>query len=132
MKNDLKTRENVFLLVATFYEKVRKDEQIGYFFNNAIKNWDEHLDKLTTFWESNLFLKTKYLGNPLDVHVEVDNTHGNTISQEHFGQWMNLWYQTVDELFEGEYANMAKNRARKMSTFMYLKIFEARQANNNI
>ena len=58
--------------------------------------------------------------------------HGNTISQEHFGQWMNLWYRTIDELFEGEYANMAKNRARKMSTFLYLKIFEARQANNNI
>ena len=62
MKKDIKTREDVFLLVSTFYEKVKKDEIIGYFFNNAIKNWDEHLDRLTTFWESNLFLK----GKPVD------------------------------------------------------------------
>jgi hemoglobin len=29
-------------------------------------------------------------------------------------------------LFEGEYAENAKRRARKMGTFMYLKIFEVR------
>ena len=131
MKRNIKTRDDVFLLVFTFYKKVRKDVILAAFFNN-IKDWDEHLQILTNFWVSNLFLKTKYLGNPLDIHVKVDNMHGNTISQEHFGQQMNLWYRTIDELFEGEYANMAKNRARKMSTFLNLKIFEARQANYNV
>lgn len=82
MKKDIKTREDVFLLVSTFYEKVRNDVILAAFFNN-IKDWDEHLQRLTTFWESNLFLKTIYLGNPLDVHVKMDNRHGNTISQEH-------------------------------------------------
>lgn len=132
MKSDIKTRDDVFLLVSTFYEKVRKNDTIGYFFNNAIKNWDEHLDKLTTFWESNLFLKGKYLGDPLLAHAKVDRENNNAITELHFGIRLNLRYQTIDELFEGEYANMAENRARKMSTFLYLKIFEARQANNNI
>jgi len=131
MKKDIKTREDVFLLVSTFYEKVKKDEIIGYFFNNAIKNWDEHLDRLTTFWESNLFLKGKYLGDPLTAHVKVDKENNNSITELHFGIWLNLWYQTIDELFEGDYAENAKRRARKMSTFLYLKTFEARQANNN-
>ena len=45
----------------------------------------------------------------------------------HFGIWLNLWYQTLEELFEGEVTENAKRRARKMGTFMYLKIFEARQ-----
>ncbi len=127
MKNDIKTREDVFLLVSTFYKKVRNDEQIGYFFNNAIKDWDEHLDKLTTFWESNLFLRGRYMGDPLAAHAKVDKENNNTITEFHFGIWLNLWYETIDELFEGDYAQNAKLRARKMSTFLYLKIFEARQ-----
>lgn len=127
MKNDIKTREDVFLLVSSFYVKVRKDKVLGPFFNDVITDWDAHLDRLTTFWESSLFLKTKYLGNPLEVHVKVDQENNNKITELHFGLWLNLWFQTIDELFEGDYAENAKRRARKMGTFLYLKIFEARQ-----
>ncbi|WP_341215844.1 group III truncated hemoglobin [uncultured Wocania sp.] len=129
-KKDIETRDDVFLLVSSFYIKVRKDTVLGPFFNNAIKDWDEHLEKLTTFWESSLFmtrkLEKKYKGNPLEAHVKVDKENNNTISELHFGLWLNLWFQTIDELFEGDYAENAKRRARKMGTFLYLKIFEAR------
>ncbi len=127
MKYDIKTREDVFLLVSSFYEKVRKDTVLGPFFNEVIIDWEAHLDRLTTFWESSLFLKTKYLGNPLEAHVKVDRENNNMITELHFGLWLNLWFQTIDELFEGDYAENAKRRARKMGTFLYLKIFEARQ-----
>ena len=126
-KKDIKTRDDVFLLVSSFYEKVRKDTVLGPFFNEAITNWDDHLDKLTGFWESSLFMKTKYLGNPLEVHAKVDKEHNNSITELHFGLWLNLWFQTIEELFEGDNADNAKRRARKMGTFLYLKIFEARQ-----
>ena len=62
----------------------------------------------------------------MKLHIEVDKAHDNTINQEHFGLWLNLWFETIDELFEGDYANNAKQRARKMSTFLYLNIFQAR------
>ena len=124
-RKDIKTRDDVALLVSSFYEKVRNDNTLKPFFS-TIEDWNKHLGTLTTFWESSLFLKTKYYGNPLQAHIKVDQIHDNKISQEHFGLWMNLWFETIDELFEGEYANMAKNRARKMSTFLYLKLFEAR------
>lgn len=127
MKSDIKTREDVFLLVSSFYVKIRKDAILGPFFNDVITDWDAHLERLTTFWESSLFLKTKYLGNPLEAHVKVDQENNNMITELHFGLWLNLWFQTIDELFEGEYAENAKQRARKMGTFLYLKIFEARQ-----
>ena len=127
MKHDIKTREDVYLLVSTFYKKIRNDAVLGPFFNDAIEDWDEHLDKLTTFWESSLFLKTKYLGNPLEAHERVDKANNHTISELHFGLWINLWFETIDALFEGDYAQNAKQRARKMGTFMYLKIFEARR-----
>ncbi|KJD34283.1 globin [Tamlana nanhaiensis] len=127
MKNaDLQTRADVHLLVSSFYKKIRKDAVLKPFFE-GIKNWDEHLDNLTTFWESSLFLKTKYYGNPLKTHLKVDAEHNNLTTQEHFGLWLNLWIETVNDLFEGQYAEIAKNRARKMSTFLYLKIFEARR-----
>ncbi|WP_034040368.1 group III truncated hemoglobin [Wocania ichthyoenteri] len=129
-KKDIETRDDVFLLVSSFYIKVRKDIVLGPFFNDVIKDWDEHLEKLTTFWESSLFmtrkLEKKYKGNPLEAHVKVDKENNNAISELHFGLWLNLWFQTIDELFEGDYAENAKRRARKMGTFLYLKIFEAR------
>ncbi len=126
-KTDLANRDDIYLLVSSFYKKVRADKTLGPFFNDVINDWDVHLDRLTTFWESSLFLKTKYYGNPLDAHVKVDKAHNNSITELHFGIWLNLWYQTIEELFEGDYAENAKRRARKMGTFLYLKIFEARQ-----
>lgn len=130
MKNDLKTRDDVYLLVSSFYVKVRADQVLGPFFNEVIKDWDAHLDRLTTFWESSLFmtrrLEQRYKGDPLEVHVKVDKENNHSITELHFGLWLNLWFQTIDELFEGENAENAKRRARKMGTFLYLKIFEAR------
>ena len=126
-KKDIKSREDIFNLVSKFYGKVRKDKILGTFFNETIKDWEEHLQHLTTFWESSLFLKTKYYGNPLEAHVKVDAIHNNKITELHFGLWLNLWFETIDEMFEGDFAENAKRRARKMGTFLYLKIFEARQ-----
>ena len=132
-KKDITSREDVFLLVSNFYKKVRINETIGPFFNETIKNWDEHLNHLTTFWETSLFftkkLDVKYSGNPIEVHVKLDAENNNSITELHFGIWLNLWVQTIDELYVGEMADNAKRRARKMGTFLYLKIFEARQNN---
>ncbi|ARV08348.1 globin [Winogradskyella sp. PC-19] len=127
-KSDIKTREDIHLLVSSFYKKVRKDHVLGPFFNDTIKDWDAHFEHLTTFWESSLFLKTKFNGNPLEAHVKVDADNNNSITELHFGLWLNLWFQTIDELFKGDYAENAKRRARKMGTFLYLKIFEARHS----
>lgn len=130
-KTDIDTRADVYKLVSTFYEKVRKDDVLGPFFNRVITDWDSHIEHLTTFWETSLFmtrkLEKKYQGNPLEVHVKVDKENNNTINELHFGIWLNLWLQTIDELFVGDVAENAKRRARKMGTFLYLNIFQARQ-----
>ncbi|MBR9915747.1 MAG: group III truncated hemoglobin [Algicola sp.] len=131
MRKDISTRQDLYRLVTLFYDKVRADQLLGPFFNDTITDWESHLEHLTTFWESSLFmtrkLQHKYHGNPLEVHVDVDRKFNGQITELHFGVWLNLWYQTLDELFEGEVTDNAKRRARKMGTFMYLKIFEARQ-----
>lgn len=123
---DIKNREDVYLLVSSFYAKVQKNEEIGHFFNDTITNWDEHLEKLTDFWESNLFFKAKFKGNPAKAHIKLDQKYHNALQMEHFGNWINLWFETIDSLFEGENANRAKNNARKMASHLYLTLFEAR------
>ncbi len=128
-KKDIQNREDVFLLVSEFYKKVRIDSVLGPFFNTVISDWDVHIQRLTTFWESSLFLKTRYIGNPLQAHIKVDKDNKNSITELHFGLCLNLWYQTIDELFEGDYAENAKRRARKMGTFLYLNIFQSRNQN---
>ena len=54
---DIQNRADVFLLVNTFYSKVKKDEFIGYIFLEIIPEheWEQHIEKLTNFWETNLF-----------------------------------------------------------------------------
>ncbi|WP_300437090.1 group III truncated hemoglobin [Christiangramia sp.] len=126
MKKDIKNRADVFLLVDSFYKKVRQNGEIGHFFNNTITNWESHLEKLTDFWEGNLFFTGSFMGNPAQAHVKVDAEHKNSITEYHFGIWLNLWFQTIDELFEGEYAQRAKNNARKMSTHLFLRIYQNR------
>ncbi|TYB71500.1 group III truncated hemoglobin [Bizionia gelidisalsuginis] len=130
-KKEIETREDVFLLVDAFYDKVRVEPTLGPIFNGAINDWPKHLEHLTTFWETSLLfnkaLENKYKGNPIEAHIKVDAQMDNSISELHFGLWLNLWVETLDEHFEGDIAAMAKRRARKMASFLYLNIFEARQ-----
>ncbi len=126
-KKNIESREDVFLLVSTFYSKVRKDELLGPVFNGIITDWNTHLELLTDFWETNLFFERKYFGNPMHTHIEVDKKMNHSINELHFGTWINLWHETINELFEGETAEIAKNRARNMGTFLHLNIFNARK-----
>lgn len=123
---EIENREDVFNLVDTFYAKVRKDELLGPIFNKHIKDWPSHLERLTDFWETNLFFVRKFKGNPMLKHRLVDASENYSINELHFGVWLNHWFQTIDSMFEGEKANMAKNRARNMGTFFHINMFQAR------
>ncbi|WP_338733506.1 group III truncated hemoglobin [Mangrovimonas cancribranchiae] len=126
-KKDIKNRDDIKLLVSSFYDKIRAHAILAPFFENAITDWEAHIEKLTDFWEASLFLKTKFYGNPLQAHIEVDRNNNHSITQEHFGLWLNLWINTIDTLYKGDYAENAKSKARKMASFMYINIFSARK-----
>ncbi len=128
MKKDIQNRGDVFTLVSAFYEKVRRNPEIGVFFNETIEDWPAHLEKLTDFWETNLFMVSKFRGNPMKAHKEVDNHFEHSIEQKHFGVWLNMWFATIDELFEGDRANIAKNRARNMAGNLFMNMYQSRSA----
>ena len=73
---EIKTRKDVSILVHTFYDKIRKDDLLGPIFNSHIAEdqWPEHLEKLTDFWETNLFGIPKFKGNPSQKHLNVMKT----------------------------------------------------------
>jgi len=123
---EISNRSDVELLVNTFYAKVRKHDQLGPIFNNIIDDWEEHLSKLTDFWETNLFFIKKYKGNPLRAHLETDQITEYTITQAHFGNWLELWFSTIDELFSGEKADNAKERARNMAHILFMRMNDNR------
>ncbi len=126
LRTPLTNRDDIFLLVTCFYKKIRKDPVLSPVFNSIIVDWESHFEVLTDFWESQLLVRRTYLGNPIEVHQKVDAKMNHTITSEHFGLWLNLWFETLDELFTGELVWIAKNRAQKMSTMLFIKIYEHR------
>ncbi|HEU0135846.1 MAG TPA: group III truncated hemoglobin, partial [Flavobacterium sp.] len=55
MKKEISNRNDVGKIVRTFYSKVRLDQTLGPIFNGIITDWEEHLERLTDFWNMNLF-----------------------------------------------------------------------------
>jgi hemoglobin len=123
MKYDIESRNDVERLINSFYEKVQQDEVIGFIFNDVAKvNWEKHLPVMYNFWEGIIFFKNSYTGNPMQVHMNLHNL--TPLRKEHFNQWLQLFNKTVDELFEGDKAMLAKERALSIATLMQIKIIE--------
>ncbi|PKH51958.1 globin [Tenacibaculum sp. Bg11-29] len=127
-RKEIENRDDVYLLVSTFYNKLKKDDFIGPIFLKAIpeEKWESHLQKLTDFWETNLFFVRKFKGNPMKAHKDLDRNFNHSISQEHFGRWLQLWFETIESLFYGAKANDARERARNIASIMFFKIYEAK------
>lgn len=124
MKKDIENIDDIKLLINSFYDKVKADKTIGYIFNDIAKvNWEKHLPVMYNFWENLLFFTGSYNGNPMIAHEKWHKAIHFTST--HFEQWIKLFTSTVDELFEGEKAEMAKQRAISIATVMQIKIIHA-------
>lgn len=121
MKSDILTRADIELLVRSFYRKVVADDVIGYIFNNVVKvHWEKHLPIMFDFWENTLFYTGSYDGNPMLIHKHLHAKEA--LDAQHFQRWLLLFNSTVDELFEGATATLAKQRAISIATVMELKL----------
>lgn len=118
---DIKNKQDIALLVNTFYERVQSDPCIGYLFNEvAHVDWSKHLPKMIDFWDSILFQSGSYSGNPMPVHQQLHEK--SALTAAHFDQWKKLFIDTVNILFEGENATRAIHRARSIATIMQIKV----------
>jgi len=121
-KKDILTLNDIELLVDTFYGKVREDQLIGPIFNDRIEDrWPQHLAKMYTFWQTVLLGEHTYYGSPFPPHAKLP------VEKEHFDRWLELFSQTLAELFTGQVASEALWRANKMAEMFQYKIAHYRQ-----
>lgn len=126
MKADIANANDLKLLLDTFYRKVLEDPTIAYIFTEVAKiNLESHMPHLYAFWETVLFGTANYKGNPILKHIELDKKEA--LTEAHFTQWKKLFFETIDELFVGEKANLAKEKANAMEFLMKMKIADSRK-----
>ena len=109
-KTDITTKEDIKLMVDTFYEKVNLDDVLSPIFNDFAKiNWETHLPRMYDFWSTILLSDGDYKGSPFDKHVPLP------IDKLHFDRWMGIFLGNLEEYFEGPMTEDAKLRAQTIS-----------------
>jgi hemoglobin len=118
---DIESRTDIETLMHAFYAKALTDETIGFFFTEvAPLNMEVHMPLIVDFWETIVFGKAAYKGNVLEVHQHIHQL--SPFKPEHFERWVHLFQQTVNELFEGDHAELVKQRAESIATIMKIKL----------
>jgi hemoglobin len=116
-KHDIATKDDIVLMVDSFYAKVNEDDILAYVFNDfAQVDWDIHLPKMYAFWNTLIFAKKDYKGNPFAHHIPLP------IQKEHFIRWLALFEDTMNQLFEGPIAETTKARARLIARVFQSKL----------
>ena len=118
---DIQSREDIEIMIKSFYNKVKKDDTIGFIFNDIAKvNWEQHLPVIYDFWETLLLDATSYSKNAMEVHYTLNREV--PLKEIHFQRWLQLFSATVDELYSGKIATMAKTKAKSIASLMQFKI----------
>lgn len=109
--------DDIRLLVDTFYYKVQQNPLLAPVFEARIQNnWPQHLQKMYAFWQTVLLEEHTYIGAPFRPHATMP------IDERYFEAWLQLFTQTVDELFSGDKADEAKWRAGRMAELFSHKL----------
>lgn len=120
-KPDLIGREDIIRLVDHFYGKIRSDSDLGPIFDEIAKvNWETHLPKMYDFWDTVMFRSGTFRGNPLAAHAGL--VPHIEMSMDRFNHWLDLFRNSVGELFEGENADHIVRCAEDMANVLYSKI----------
>jgi hemoglobin len=100
---------DVDLLVRRFYQAAIPDPLLGPIFSGFGVDWSVHIPKLVDFWAGRLLGEPGYVGNPVGAHQPV--LERCPFGGAELARWLELWGETVDELFVGDVAELAKQRA---------------------
>ena len=108
MKSDIESRADIESLISKFYEKVRNDELLAPVFLHV--DWEHHTPIIIDFWCSLILGDQSYRNNPFQKHIHLP------ITSIHFGRWLELFHETLSELFNGPKATEAKERSVNIAT----------------
>lgn len=111
--------DTIRALVHGFYDAVLKDPTIGPIFAREIapEKWPMHLDKMCAFWSSLLLKTHRYDGRPLPPHLRIAE-----VNDAHFTQWLSLFRETAQRVFNAEDAAAATAIATRIAHSFRLSI----------
>jgi hemoglobin len=113
-RRDLQDRADCERLVRAFYARALTDPMIGWIFVDVAKlDVEAHVPRIASFWETVLLGARSYGGGAFRPHAEL---HAKVrLRSGHFERWLALWRATVDDLFAGERAELAKAHAERVA-----------------
>ncbi len=111
---DIEDRADCEALVRAFYGRALSDPVIGFIFVDiAHLDVEAHVPVIASFWETILLGARSYTGGAFAPHAAL---HARVpLRSGHFQRWLTLWRATVDELFAGPRADLAKSHAERVA-----------------
>ncbi|PHR54227.1 MAG: hypothetical protein COA44_13940 [Arcobacter sp.] len=109
-------RENLTILMTSFYTKAIADEDLGHYFTHELgdditnEDWIHHIDLLADFWLAKILGEDTYYGNFIGAHVKLP-----IIKKETFGRWVELFSETADEVYVKDIAEVFKQKGIQFS-----------------
>ena len=127
-RHDIQNRTDIQELVVAFYKRAFADELIGHIFTDVMHmDLEAHMPIMCDFWETVIFHTGAYRRNAFEIHRQIN--HLAPLSSVHFQRWEDIWHETVDVMFEGEKANLAKLNASRISGSIQRRLANAQPAN---
>ena len=111
---DIESRGDCEALVRAFYGRALADPVIGWIFVDVARlDLEVHVPRIASFWETILLGARSYAGGAFAPHAALHARVGLRAGQ--FERWLWLWGTTVDALFAGERAELAKAHAARVA-----------------
>jgi hemoglobin len=118
---DIENRDDCERVVRAFYGRAMGDPVIGWIFVDVAQlDLEAHVPRIAAFWETILLGGGSYSGGAFRPHAELHARVG--LSAGHFERWLWLWSGTVDALFAGERADLAKAHAVRVATAFHARL----------
>jgi len=128
-KKDIATREDIEMLMRSFYNDVLQDEVLKHIFIDVAKmDLEAHLPTIIDFWETILLDNHVYKKNAMQVHYELNKKI--PLLPEHFERWLLLFNKSLNKYFAGRNVDLAKKRAVGIAQLMQHKMSEQNNKNN--
>ena len=114
---DLDSREQIGRFVDLFYQRLLADKELAPIFVDVAEvDLKVHLPHIKDYWCKLLLGEKGYQRHTMNIHRQL---HGKrTLRREDFDRWLAFFVATVDDNFEGERAERAKQIAASIADNM--------------
>jgi hemoglobin len=104
---DIADKKDIEQLIRTFYSRLLSIEEMKPPFEGL--DFEKHIPHIVSFWSFVLLDEEGYKTNVFEKHISLP------IKPHMFEIWLKTWIGTVDALYAGEKAELAKQRATSLA-----------------